>query len=262
MAEGKLSAARQWEEKVQIANGMLADVPPVRWAADKMGVQPWVAAAGGSLWGLSFLLWGFTGELLCSVVGHLYPMYASFKALEDGEPHVVWQWLTYWVVYAAVTLAEGLMYRMLVWIPFYHIMRLLFIVWLFHPATTGAQAVFAWSVGPLLRRYRPKIDAALARAAEEIEGPLRGSDLATALRAAKEAAQYADAGAQGMGIEDLVAEELVKAASSRFGKLVQRNANGEVVRVGGARTRTASPRPVFAPLPLQQPAEAACEGGA
>merc|ERR1719253_299842 len=135
-------------------------------------------------------------------------------------------------------------------------MRLLFIVWLFHPATTGADAVFAWSVGPLLRRYRPKIDAALARAAEEIEGPLRSSDLASALRAAKEAAKYADTGSEGMGIEDLVAEELAKAAAGRVSKMVSRPTPGEVVRVGGARTRTASPRPVFA-QPGQHPAEAA-----
>lgn len=63
----------------------LDDCPPIHWAAEKCGIQPLAVAGAGLLWLLLFVLWGFMGELVCKVVGNLYPMYASFRALEDGD---------------------------------------------------------------------------------------------------------------------------------------------------------------------------------
>ncbi|CAL1161737.1 unnamed protein product [Cladocopium goreaui] len=84
-------------------------------------------------------------------------------ALEDGDHDEVSSWLAYWITFAAFTLLEGASAKLMSWLPFYYVMRLALIMWLFLPATRGAQALYRWAVAPVLRRYRPQVDAALAR---------------------------------------------------------------------------------------------------
>ncbi|CAK0895107.1 unnamed protein product, partial [Prorocentrum cordatum] len=74
-----------------------------------------------------FLFWGFTGELVCFLAGLVYPMWASFRVLEDfhedpagGAPE---EWLAYWVSHTALTLLECVLRRFLELIPFYYPLR-------------------------------------------------------------------------------------------------------------------------------------------
>mmetsp|Transcript_26893 Transcript_26893/g.83503 ORF Transcript_26893/g.83503 Transcript_26893/m.83503 type:complete len:246 (-) Transcript_26893:69-806(-) len=232
-----------WEEKLRSVDSWLSQFPQVALVASRCGVQPWAVAAVGACWTCGFLLWGFTGELLCTVVGLLYPMYASFRALEDAEPTEVAQWLTYWVVHAAITLAECFLYRMLVWLPFYHILRLVFTMWLFLPSTRGAGSIYGWVVAPLIRRYRPCVDAALSKSSEELQGTLLNGEFQSKLRSAMNSGASC---AHDLGIDDLVAQELTKAAAAQIGR----------VACGGSRTRTASPRPSFSQRPEAADSEA------
>mmetsp|Transcript_17790 Transcript_17790/g.21838 ORF Transcript_17790/g.21838 Transcript_17790/m.21838 type:complete len:118 (+) Transcript_17790:2-355(+) len=103
-------------------------------------------------------------------------------------------------------------------------MRLALIVWLFLPATRGAQALYRWAVAPMLRRYRPQVDVALARSAQQLCGSFSTEKLREALRS------KGHGEAPGCGIEELMAQELAKAAASRLGQV-------------SSRARTASPRP-------------------
>mmetsp|Transcript_36255 Transcript_36255/g.91269 ORF Transcript_36255/g.91269 Transcript_36255/m.91269 type:complete len:297 (-) Transcript_36255:184-1074(-) len=268
-------AQARWEERASRANSWFCDVAPIKRVADRCGMQPWAVAVAGASWFVGFLLWGFTGELICTAAGSLYPMYASFKALEDGDQEEVHVWLMYWVTYAALVLTEALLYRMLCWIPFYHIMRLLLVFWLFLPITRGARGAYTWFVSPLLRRYRPSIDGALAMSAEELHGTLAGTrnkEFRKALRSAVAAAttpcrSKCDEGASekmvGSSIQDWMAQELAKEAASRLGRVAAASAAGMLDGAAapappqlqqskgastgnssvGARTRTASPRP-------------------
>jgi len=214
---------RSLDERAQHLNLWLDECPPVRWLAEKCGISPLAVAGAGFLWFLLFVLWGFMGELVCKVVGNLFPMYASFRALEDEDHDEVSSWLTYWVTFAAFTLLEGASAKLMSWLPFYYVMRLVLILWLFLPATRGAQALYTWTVAPVLRRYRPQVDVGLARSHQQLCGALTTEKLRDALRSKVDEAPS--------GIEDLMAQELAKAAASRF--------VGQV----SSRARTASPRP-------------------
>jgi len=242
------------DQRASDLNSWLSDCPPVLWMAEKLGVS---ISGAGAVWALLVLLWGCTGELICTVVGSFYPLYASFRALEDGEHAEVGVWMTYWITYAAFTLAEGAFRKLLSWVPFYHVLRLAFIVWLFFPATQGAQVIYAWTVGPLLRRHRANIDTALARCSQE----LNGSFCAEQLRGALSADRKDSSG--DVSIEDFMAQELAKAAASRLIRREQKQAPPtpksprdagaaccspvEMASKGcvGSRTRTSSPRPVL-----------------
>lgn len=227
---------RSLDERAQLLNLWLDECPPIRWVAEKCGISPLAVAAAGFLWFLLFVLWGFMGDLVCKVVGNLYPMYASFRALEDGDHDEVSSWLAYWITFAAFTLLEGASAKLMSWLPFYYVMRLALIMWLFLPATRGAQALYRWAVAPVLRRYRPQVDAALARSAQQLCGSFSTEKLREALRSKTGEAPNCN-------IEELMAQELAKAAASRF--------VGQV----SSRARTASPRP--SPMRSEGPREEA-----
>jgi len=246
VAEGK-----SWEDRLHNVDTFLAEVPPVRIAAEKCNVQPWVVGAAGSVWMFGFLFWGFTGEILCTALGLLYPMYASFKALEEGQEDEVNQWLTYFTTYAALILAESALYRVLLWVPLYHLLRIVFIVWLFLPSTRGASRVYSWAVAPLLRRYSPRIDSMLAKTAEDFQetlGAAGANEIKNVLR--KAAVGGAGQVVHDLGLQDLMAEELTKAANARASP-TQPDANGLINRKTasadapsghvGSRARVSSP---------------------
>lgn len=253
MAEGSVP-------QFQGVSAWAEEISSVRWLAGKFGVQPWTVLCAGCLWACGFVLWGFTGEIVCTFVGLMYPMYGSFKALEDGDHEEVGVWLTYWVTYAALKMLEASFYHVLEWVPFYHLVRLLFLVWLFMPLTRGASWIYKLLIGPALRLYRPHIDSKLDKTADDISSSLGNEQFRRALSKATVNAAVAGAGyVQGLGIEDLVEQQLLKAAAG-FGQAPPRHAqnaegfasgptpcrapaSGPTCRTPGSRARVASPAP-------------------
>lgn len=248
---------KTWEDRLQDVNTFLTDVAVVRWTAEKCGVQPWVVAGVGIAWIGGFLLWGFTGELVCTVVGLLYPMYGSFKALESQQFEEVAQWLRYWTAYAAMSLAENVFYRLLVWVPFYHLLRILVVLWLFLPLTMGANSIYAWTVGPALRRYSLRIDTMLARSAEEVRA---AADAAGACEIRKVLRRSAGGCVGYLAqdcMEDLMMKELTKTPNGRRhtvdeSLLSQASCRKPTVAESpaGARARVSSPVSRYSPGPM------------
>merc|ERR1712048_221759 len=78
-------------------------------------------------------------------------------------------WLTYWIVVATLYGFEYLLYYVVIWIPFYYLTKVIFLLWLFMPATRGANHVYHWFVSPILRRNRRRIDAALEESGRQID---------------------------------------------------------------------------------------------
>lgn len=230
--------------------------------AEKCRMQPWVIAAGVIC--IAFVLWGSMGELLCRVVGYLYPMYASFRALEDGEHEQVSNWLKYWVVFAAIMLTDSLFYWVLCWIPLYSFLRLLLIVWLFSPVTFGAKMTYRWLVEPVLCNYRSSIDLALDQSAEELHGTLTGERY-DKLREAWHKVGVAVPGtgsgvpSERLGLQELVSQELAKEGAEGLRKVAAANAaskSGQSSAPSGAgqRRRVASPAPVVQHAGVAKPA--------
>jgi len=91
-------------------------------------------------------------------VGFIYPAYASYKALEVAQLDEVAQWLTYWVVFSLFAAVEGIVDRLVYWLPFYYIFKLAFILWLQLPQFRGASKLFKGAVKPLLKKHEAEID--------------------------------------------------------------------------------------------------------
>ncbi|KIW96818.1 protein yop1 [Cladophialophora bantiana CBS 173.52] len=124
--------------------------------------------------GLYFFLVFFNigGEFLVNFAGFIIPGYYSLEALFSSNKVDDTQWLTYWVVYAFLTVLES-MVNAVYWFPFYYVFKFILILWMALPMTNGAQIVFRSLLHPIFSRFfqqppastsadvRGKADAAL-----------------------------------------------------------------------------------------------------
>uniref|UniRef100_A0A1I7YGX4 Receptor expression-enhancing protein n=1 Tax=Steinernema glaseri TaxID=37863 RepID=A0A1I7YGX4_9BILA len=139
----------------------------------------------GGLLGL-YLMFGSLPALVCNLIGFGYPAYASVKAVrtstkdDDTRWLIYWtvfafftlidavrtstkdddtRWLIYWTVFAFFTLidvfAEGIMGVL----PVYWLLKALFLIYLYLPATNGAIKLYKSIVDPTIT----KIDVLLEK---------------------------------------------------------------------------------------------------
>lgn len=104
--------------------------------------------------GLYFFLVFFNigGEFLVNFAGFVIPGYYSLEALFSTSKVDDTQWLTYWVVYAFLTVLESLI-NAVYWFPFYYVFKFILILWMALPVTNGAQIVFRSFLQPVFSRF-------------------------------------------------------------------------------------------------------------
>jgi len=104
--------------------------------------------------GIYFFLvfFNIAGEFLVNLAGFVIPGYYSLQALFTVSKVDDTQWLTYWVVYAFLTVIESAI-SAAYWFPFYYLFKLIIILWMALPQTSGAQTVFSSAIQPLFSRY-------------------------------------------------------------------------------------------------------------
>lgn len=117
---------------------------------DKM-LKGIVAIAG--LW----LAFGFGAQLLCNVIGFVYPAYASIKALESRDKADDTQWLMYWVVFALFSLMEFFSDILVGWVPFYWLLKCAFLLWCMSPLE-GSTVIYQRIILPYFLKHESKID--------------------------------------------------------------------------------------------------------
>ena len=103
---------------------------------------------------------GYFDVYITNIVGIVYPVYWSIKALESKELDDDEQWLTYWVVFFFFVLIESIFSSFLKWIPFYFFIKLVFLLWLFLPNFRGANFVYEHGIRLCFKKYEVKIDEA------------------------------------------------------------------------------------------------------
>ena len=97
-------------------------------------------------------------KLLSDVLGFFYPAYMSFKSLES-KTEDSW-WLKYWVVFSTFCIVEKVFGIVLMMIPMYYILKLVFIVWMWYPSTKGALILYETALRPVAAPYLEKFSKA------------------------------------------------------------------------------------------------------
>lgn len=91
-------------------------------------------------------------KLLVDLLGFVYPAYMSFKSMDSGSKDDT-QWLTYWVVFSFISIAEGVCAWFIGLIPFYYYLKSGAVVWMYHPSMRGAETIYSQALRPLLLPY-------------------------------------------------------------------------------------------------------------
>jgi len=120
---------------------------------EKQTSVPKVYAVLG-LAGLYFFLifFNIAGEFLVNIAGFVIPSYYSLNALFSASKVDDTQWLTYWVVYAFLTVFESAV-SAVYWFPFYYTFKFVLLLWMSLPQTGGAQIIFRSFLHPVFSRY-------------------------------------------------------------------------------------------------------------
>ncbi|WIA34250.1 hypothetical protein OEZ86_012601 [Tetradesmus obliquus] len=94
-----------------------------------------------------------------SFIAYALPAYLTYKALAHKGDVDVRNWAVYWTILAVVSCCHRALDCVLCWLPFYYLLKLGFLLALWHPNTQLALWLYDRSVGPLLGSWEADIDS-------------------------------------------------------------------------------------------------------
>ncbi|CAB3407487.1 unnamed protein product [Caenorhabditis bovis] len=115
-----------------------------------------------------YLIFGHSAQLVCNFMGFVYPAYMSVKAIETSRKEDDTQWLTYWVVFAVLSVLEFFSVQIVSVFPVYWLFKSLFLLYLYLPATMGAAKLYHRFIQPFVAKHSSSIDSRLGRAADKV----------------------------------------------------------------------------------------------
>lgn len=108
---------------------------------------------------IMFIVFGVGSSLLTNVIGVAYPAFMSFVALESEGTDDDQMWLTYWVCFGCFSILDQFAGILLRLIPFYYVLKVAFLVWLFHPSSQGALTIYKSFILPFVEQYGGHIES-------------------------------------------------------------------------------------------------------
>lgn len=112
-----------------------------------------------SAFAMAFIFFGFGSSILCEWIGYLFPMYASFRCLDDRrtDRSDVAAWLMYWIVFVVYQSTEFIADSVLSRFPFYYPLKVVFVMWCLLPSYHGATTLYQAIAVPVGARLQNEI---------------------------------------------------------------------------------------------------------
>ena len=145
----------QLKFKMEKFNSEVLKIPYMKELSEKTGIPAGVFILIDITIIVVLVAFNFSfSNVLVQIVGVIYPVFKSIKALETRRTDDDQQWLTYWCLFSLFQLADSLACCLLHYIPFYKLIKLLILIWLQNPLTNGAQVIYEDRLSPLAKKYK------------------------------------------------------------------------------------------------------------
>ena len=106
-----------------------------------------------------FVYFNILDTIITNLVGTLYPAFWTIKSLEQNIVEEQKKWLTYWVVFGSFIIIDMVSVVIVKFIPFYFVLKILFLIWLFMPGSNGCTIIYYLVVKKIFRYYEDKIES-------------------------------------------------------------------------------------------------------
>lgn len=105
----------------------------------------------------------FVADITVTIAGVLFPALATYKSLQQKSQQNRLIWLRYWVVFSLYYAVKTIGDLILSWLPFYHVVQILLVLWISSSKASGAQVLYLYAVVPILRDREQAIDRFISR---------------------------------------------------------------------------------------------------
>ena len=97
-------------------------------------------------------------SVITNLVGTLYPAFWTIKSIEKNDFSEQKNWLTYWAVFSFFVLIDMFSPIIVKFVPFYLVLKILFVIWMFMPGTNGSKLFYNKVVKKILKKYSSELD--------------------------------------------------------------------------------------------------------
>ena len=159
----------QLQKNTAILDPYAVQIPPLKDGAEKLKVNPGLILGGilSVVFLIIMCIKGWAIVMTCITV--LYPAVHSIRAIESPQEDDDKVWLTYWMVFGVLTVAETFLGFVFYFIPYWGWIRLVLFIWLLMPQTQGSATVYNAVVKPLLQANKQLIEDWVNKAKEAAE---------------------------------------------------------------------------------------------
>ena len=105
-----------------------------------------------------FVYYNIFDSVITNLVGTLYPAFWTIKSIERNDLAEQKNWLTYWAVFGFFILIDMFSPIIVKFVPFYLVMKILFLIWMFMPGTNGSKLFYEVVVKKILKKYEKNMD--------------------------------------------------------------------------------------------------------
>ena len=140
-----------FKDKFDKFNEELEKLPYIRDFSSYLGVKSSFTATTISFCGLIFIalnLKSRISQIIAYVIGTLYPILKSCRALATRDPLDEKLWLTYWMVYGIFEILDCFAGFFLEIIPFYWLIKVVFLIYLYNPIAPGSEFIYEYFLKP------------------------------------------------------------------------------------------------------------------